>query len=140
MAKISASLNYYDGQVADLRTGLAGLSTAQPWKEDFNSLEQDIWSAARERAVAGGNISLVLDTIRKLEDSSKNLTGLLEKKKEEFEHLKTEMGLLSNSSQFVASLVQSWLDTMEKSGQDLRLRQSDLERNMYGLNVSLQHR
>ena len=65
--------------MADLRTGLADLGTAQSLREDFNSLEQEIRSAAKERAVAGGNIGLVVGTIRKLEDVTKNLTGLLEK-------------------------------------------------------------
>ena len=47
MANIASAVNYYDGQVADLRTGLADLSTAEPWKENLERLQQEIGIAAK---------------------------------------------------------------------------------------------
>ena len=88
MANIASAVNYYDGQVADLRTGLADLSTAEPWKENLERLQQEIGIAAKERAVAEEKISLV---VGKLEDVTHNLSGLFENKEEEVDHLKTEV-------------------------------------------------
>ena len=133
LANIAAALDKFDGQVADLRTGLAGLSTAQPWGEDLERLERGIGSAAKERA-------LVVNNMEKLEHVADNLTRLLGKKKEELGHLKTEMEVLSNSSQSVASWILSRLDIMETSGQDDRLRQSILEKNMCSRIESLEYR
>ena len=90
MANIASAVNYYDGQVADLRTGLADLSTAEPWKENLERLQQEIGIAAKERAVAGEKISLV---VGKLEHVTHNLSGLFENKEED--HLKTEMEVLN---------------------------------------------
>ena len=85
-------------------------------------------------------MSLLLGTISKQEMDTHNLTGLLEMKKEELDHLKTWMEALSNSSQSVASSGHSRLDIVEKSGQDLRIRQSDLEKNMFSMIAALQYR
>ena len=116
-----------------------GLSRAQSCREDLerlkDRLEKEIKNAANERAEAAGNIS----TIRKQEMDTKNLTELLEMKVE-LDHLKTRMEVLSNCSQSVASSGHSRLEILEKSGQDLRIRQSDLEKNMFTMIAALQYR
>ena len=144
LQEVGARVNSANGQVANLRTGLAGLSTAQPWREGMDRLEdrveKGLASAARERAEAGGNISLAMGNIKKLEMDTKNLTGLLEKKSEEFDHLKKGMEVLSNSSQSVASLVHSRLDIVEKSNQDFNNKSLGLEKNVFSRIAALQYR
>ena len=116
-----------------------GLSRAQSCREDLerlkDRLEKEIKSAGNKRAEPAGNIS----TIRKQEMDTKNLTEFLEMKVE-LDHLKTRMEVLSNSSQSVASLGHSRLEIIEKSGHDLRIRQSDLEKNMFTMIAALQYR
>ena len=118
-------------QVADLCPGLVGLSRAQSWRLDLDRLEKEMKSASKERAEAASNMSLLLGTIRKQKMDTENLAGLLEMKKDEVDHLKTQMEVLINSSQSVASSDHFRLDVVEKSGQDLRIRQSDPEKNMF---------
>lgn len=103
-------------------------------------LEKEIKSAANERAEAALNMSLLLGTISIREMDLKNVTGLLEMKKGELDHLKTRMEVLSNSSQSVASSGHSRLDIVEKSVQDLQIRQSELEKNMFSMTAALQYR
>ena len=144
LQEVGGRVNSANGQVANLRAGLAGLSTAKPWRERMDGLEdrldKELGSAARERAEAGGNISLVMGNIRKLEIDAKNLTGLMEKKTEEFDHLKKGMEVLSNSSQSVASLVHSRLDIVEKSSQDLSNKSLGFEQNVFSRIAALQYR
>ena len=144
LQEVGARVNSAAGQVANLRTGLAGLSTAEPWREGMEGLEdrveKGLGSAARERAEAGGNISLVMGNIKKLEMDTKNLTGLLEKKSGEFDHLKKGMEVLSNSSQSVATLVHSRLDIVEKSSQDLSNKSLGFEKNVFSRIAALQYR
>ena len=45
--------------------------------------------------MAGEKISLVVGTVEKLEHVTHNLSGLLEKKEKELDHLKTEMEVLN---------------------------------------------
>ena len=85
-------------------------------------------------------MSLLLGTISKQEMDTNNRTRLLEMKNGELNHLKTWMEALRNSSQSVASSGHSRLDIVEKSGQDLRIRQSDLEKNMFSMIAALQYR
>ena len=61
----------------------------------MDRLEQETGSAAKVRAEAEGDISLVVGTIKKLEHVTQNLLGFLENKEEELDHLKTEMEVLS---------------------------------------------
>ena len=77
------------------------------------------------RCLSAENMSLL---IRKQDMDTKTLTRLLEMKKDELDHLKTRMEVLSNSCQSVASSGNSRFHNVEKSGQDLRIRQSDLEK------------
>ena len=109
------------------------LSKAELWRGNLERLEKEIKSAANERTEAAVNMSLLLGTISIREMDLKNVTGLLEMKKGELDHLKTQMEVLSNSSQSVASSCNSRLEMFEKSGQDLRIRQSDLEKNMFSM-------
>ena len=102
-------------------------------------LEKGFESATRERAEAGGNISLAMGNIKKLEMDTKNLTGILEKKSKEFDHLKIGVEVLSNSSQSVASLVHSRLDIVEKSSQDLSNKSLGLEKNVFSRIAALQY-
>ena len=99
LVKISAALNNYNGQVVDLRTGVADLKTAQPWREDLDWMEKEMESAAKERTKAEKDINLLMGTLRKQEMETKNLLGLLEKKSKELDHLKTEIEVLRNYSQ-----------------------------------------
>ena len=144
LQEVSARLNSANGQVDNLRRGLAGLSTAQPWREGMDGLEdrldKKLGSAAKERAEAGGNITLVMGNIRKLEMDTKNLTRLMDNKSQEFDHLKKGMEVLSNSSQSVASLVHSRLDIVEKSGQDLSNKSLGFEKNVFSRIAALQYR
>ena len=103
-------------------------------------VEEGLGSAARERAEVGGNISLVMGNIKKLEMDTKNLTALLGKKSVEVEHLKKGMEVLSNSSQSVASLVHSRLDIVEKSSQDLSNKSLGFEKNVFSRIAALQYR
>ena len=89
------------------------------------------------RCLSAENMSLL---IRKQGMDTKTLTRLLEMKKDELDHLKTRMEVLSNSRQSVASSGNSRLHNVEKSGQDLRIRQSDLEKNMFSMIAALQYR
>jgi len=142
LQEVGARVNSANGQVANLRTNLAGLSTAKPWREGMDELkdrvEKGFESATRERAEAGGNISLAMGNIKKLEMDTKNLTGILEKKSKEFDHLKKGVEVLSNSSQSVASLVHSRLDIVEKSSQDLSNKSFGLEKNVFSRIAALQ--
>ena len=106
----------------------------------MDRLEKEMKSASKERAEAASNMSLLLGTIRKQKMDTENLAGLLEMKKDEVDHLKTQMEVLINSSQSVASSDHFRLDVVEKSGQDLRIRQSDLEKNMFSMIAALQYR
>ena len=103
LANMAASLNRYNGQVVELRTGVADLNSTQPWRKGLDwledKLETAIGSAAKERAEAEGDITLLMGTFKKQEMDTKNLSGLLEKKNEELDHLKTEMDLIRNYSQ-----------------------------------------
>ena len=103
LANMAASLNSYNGQVVELRTGVADLNSTQPWRKGLDwledKLETEIGSAAKERAEAEGDITLLMGTLKKQEMDTKNLSGLLEKKNEELDHLKTEMDLIRNYSQ-----------------------------------------
>ena len=61
----------------------------------MDRLEQETGSAAKVRAEAEGDISLVVCAIKKLEHVTQNLSGVLENEEEELDHLKTEMEVLS---------------------------------------------
>ena len=87
--------------------------------------------------LSADNMSLL---IRKQEMDTKTLTRLLEMKKDELDHLKTRMEVVSNFRQSVASSGNSRLHNVEKSGQDLRIRQSDLEKNTFSMIAALQCR
>ena len=58
LANMAASLNSYNGQVVELRTGVADLNSTQPWRKGLDwledKLETAIGSAAKERAEAEG--------------------------------------------------------------------------------------
>ena len=103
LANMAASLNRCNGQVVELRTGVADLNSTQPWRKGLDwlegKLETEIGSAAKERAEAEGDITLLMGTFKKQEMDTKNLSGLLEKKNEELDHLKREMDLIRNYSQ-----------------------------------------
>ena len=144
LQEIGARVNSANGKVEDLRTSLHRLSTAKPWIQGLDriqdQLEKEIGSAGRERSEALGNISLAMGAIRKQETYTKNLTAILEQKGNEIDHLKTGMRVLSNSSQSLASLVHSRLDIVEKSNQNLSISQSGLEGNVFRRIAALQYR
>ena len=144
LQEIGARVNSANGKVEDLRTSLHRLSTAKPWIQGLDriqdQLEKEIGSAGRERSEAQGNISLAMGAIRKQEMYTKNLTAILEQKGNEIDHLKTGMRVLSNSSQSLASLVHSRLDIVEKSNQNLSISQSGLEGNVFRRIAALQYR
>ena len=99
LAKISAALNNYNGQVAGLRTGVTNLNTTQPWREGLDWLEQEIRTAAKERTEAKGNISFRMGTFKKRGMDAKNLLEFLENKTKEVDYLQTEMEAFRNYSQ-----------------------------------------
>ena len=144
LQEIGARVNSANGKVEDLRTSLHRLSTAKPWIQGLDriqdQLEKEIGSAGKERSEALGNISLAMGAIRKQEMYTKNLTAILEQKGNEIDHLKTGMRVLSNSSQSLASLVHSRLDIVEKSNQNLSISQSGLEGNVFRRIAALQYR
>ena len=144
LQEIGARVNSANGKVEDLRTSLHRLSTAKPWIQGLDriqdQLEKEIGSAGKERSEARGNISLAMGAIRKQEMYTKNLTAILEQKGNEIDHLKTGMRVLSNSSQSLASLVHSRLDIVEKSNQNLSISQSGLEGNVFRRIAALQYR
>ena len=144
LQEIGARVNSANGKVEDLRTSLHRLSTAKPWIQGLDriqdQLEKEISSAGKERSEARGNISLAMGAIRKQETYTKNLTAILEQKGNEIDHLKTGMRVLSNSSQSLASLVHSRLDIVEKSNQNLSISQSGLEGNVFRRIAALQYR
>ena len=144
LQEVGERVNSANSEVANLRASLAGLSTAKPWTEELDKLEdkvdKELGSATKERAEVGGNITLMIGSIAELNMKNKNLTRLNEKNRKDVDDLKREAQVQKNSSDSLATLVHSRLDIVERKSQDLSFSQSGLEKNLFSRIAALQFR
>ena len=144
LQEVGERVNSANSEVASLRASLAGLSTAKPWTEELDKLEdkvdKELGSATKERAEVGGNITLMIGSIAELDVKNKNLTRLNEKNRKDVDDLKREAQVQKNSSDSLATLVHSRLDIVERKSQDLSFSQSGLEKNLFSRIAALQFR
>ena len=144
LQEVGERVNSANSEVANLRASLAGLSTAKPWTEELDKLEdkvdKELGSATKERAEVGGNITLMIGSIAELDMKNKNLTRLNEKNRKDVDDLKREVQVQKNSSDSLATLVHSRLDIVERKSQDLSFSQSGLEKNLFSRIAALQFR
>ena len=144
LQEVGERVNSANSEVASLRASLAGLSTAKPWTEELDKLEdkvdKELGSATKERAEVGGNITLMIGSIAELNMKNKNLTRLNEKNRKDVDDLKREAQVQKNSSDSLATLVHSRLDIVERKSQDLSFSQSGLEKNLFSRIAALQFR
>ena len=144
LQEVGERVNSANSEVANLRASLAGLSTAKPWTEELDKLEdkvdKELGSATKERAEVGGNITLMIGSIAELDMKNKNLTRLNEKNRKDVDDLKREAQVQKNSSDSLATLVHSRLDIVERKSQDLSFSQSGLEKNLFSRIAALQFR
>ena len=144
LQEVGERVNSANSEVANLRASLAGLSTAKPWTEELDKLEdkvdKELGSATKERAEVGGNITLMIGSIAELDVKNKNLTRLNEKNRKDVDDLKREAQVQKNSSDSLATLVHSRLDIVERKSQDLSFSQSGLEKNLFSRIAALQFR
>ena len=144
LQEVGERVNSANSEVANLRASLAGLSTAKPWTEELDKLEdkvdKELGSATKERAEVGGNITLMIGSIAELNMKNKNLTRLNEKNRKDVDDLKREAQVQKNSSDSLSALVHSRLDIVERKSQDLSFSQSGLEKNLFSRIAALQFR
>ena len=144
LQEVGERVNSANSEVANLRASLAGLSTAKPWTEELDKLEdkvdKELGSATKERAEVGGNITLMIGSIAELNMKNKNLSRLNEKNRKDVDDLKREAQVQKNSSDSLATLVHSRLDIVERKSQDLSFSQSGLEKNLFSRIAALQFR
>ena len=144
LQEVGERVNSADSEVANLRANLARLSTAKPWTEELDKVEdkvdKELGSATKERAEVGGNITLMIGSIAELDVKNKNLTRLNEKNRKDVDDLKREVQEQKNSSDSLATLVHSRLDIVERKSQDLSFSQSGLEKNLFSRIAALQFR
>ena len=144
LQEVGERVNSANSEVANLRASLAGLSTAKPWTEGLDNLEdkvdKELGSATKERAEVGGNITLMIGSIAELNMKNKNLTRLNEKNRKDVDDLKREAQVQKNSSDSLSALVHSRLDIVERKSQDLSFSQSGLEKNLFSRIAALQFR
>ena len=144
LQEVGERVNSADSEVANLRANLARLSTAKPWTEELDKVEdkvdKELGSATKERAEVGGNITLMIGSIAELDMKNKNLTRLNEKNRKDVDNLKREVQVQKNSSDSLATLVHSRLDIVERKSQDLSFSQSGLEKNLFSRIAALQFR
>ena len=144
LQEVGERVNSANSEVANLRASLARLSTAKPWTEELDKLEdkvdKELGSATKERAEVGGNITLMIGSIAELDMKNKNLTRLNEKNRKDVDNLKREVQVQKNSSDSLAALVHSRLDIVERKSQDLSFSQSGLEKNLFSRIAALQFR
>ena len=144
LQEVGERVNSANSEVANLRASLAGLSTAKPWTEELDKLEdkvdKELGSATKERAEVGGNITLMIGSIAELDMKNKNLTRLNEKNRKDVDDLKREAQVQKNSSDSLSALVHSRLDIVERKSQDLSFSQSGLEKNLFSRIAALQFR
>ena len=144
LQEVGERVNSANSEVANLRASLAGLSTAKPWTEELDKLEdkvdKELGSATKERAEVGGNITLMIGSIAELDVKNKNLTRLNEKNRKDVDDLKREAQVQKNSSDSLSALVHSRLDIVERKSQDLSFSQSGLEKNLFSRIAALQFR
>ena len=144
LQEVGERVNSADSEVANLRANLARLSTAKPWTEELDKVEdkvdKELGSATKERAEVGGNITLMIGSIAELDMKNKNLTRLNEKNRKDVDNLKREVQVQKNSSDSLAALVHSRLDIVERKSQDLSFSQSGLEKNLFSRIAALQFR
>ena len=144
LQEVGERVNSADSEVANLRANLARLSTAKPWTEELDKVEdkvdKELGSATKERAEVGGNITLMIGSIAELDVKNENLTRLNEKNRKDVDNLKREVQVQKNSSDSLAALVHSRLDIVERKSQDLSFSQSGLEKNLFSRIAALQFR
>ena len=144
LQEVGERVNSANSEVANLRASLTRLSTAKPWTEELDKVEdkvdKELGSATKERAEVGGNITLMIGSIAELDVKNENLTRLNEKNRKDVDNLKREVQVQKNSSDSLAALVHSRLDIVERKSQDLSFSQSGLEKNLFSRIAALQFR